>query len=41
VDAFVRSDEQEQQGTSNSEGAVVVAVPDTVVAGSKRKCRKR
>jgi hypothetical protein len=38
VDACVRSEEQEQEGASNSEGAVVVVVPDTVVAGSKRKC---
>jgi hypothetical protein len=38
VDVFVQTEEQEE-GTRNSEGAAVVAVPDTVVASSKRKRR--
>lgn len=35
VDACVRS-EEEQEGLSNSEGVVLVSIPDAVV-GSKRK----
>jgi hypothetical protein len=37
VDAFVRSEEQEQEGTNSSVGAVAVVVPDAVVGGKRKR----